>query len=114
MIQRRPLRKPARKHDRHWKEGMTMTATNWVNENKGLWLAVVCGVTAFGLLNTVLGSMPVERAGMITITQVLDDDLGSMVVSAARPSDSRVARDNGSTTKRGKKGESTLQLAVGF
>jgi len=90
-----------------------MNATNWVNDNKGLWLAVVFGVTAFGLLNTVLGSEPATRVGTITITQVLDDNLGSMVVEAARPSDTRVARDNGAT-KRGKKGETALQLAVGF
>jgi hypothetical protein len=93
---------------------MTMNATNWVRENKGLWVAVVFGVTAFGLLNTVLGSEPATRVGTITITQVLDDNLGSMVVEAARPSDTRLARDNGAATKHGKKGETALQLAVGF
>ncbi|HZF16925.1 MAG TPA: hypothetical protein VE046_13375 [Steroidobacteraceae bacterium] len=91
-----------------------MNTTNWVQENKGMWLAAVCAVAAFGLLNTVLGSQPTERVGTVTVTQVLDDDLGTMVVQATRPSDNRVVRSDRDVTKHGKKGESALQLAVGF
>ncbi len=91
-----------------------MKATNWMQDNKGMWLATVCAVAAFGLLNTVLGSQPAERVGTVTVTQVLDDDLGTMVVQAARPSSSQVARADSDAIKHGKKGESALQLAVGF
>ena len=105
-----------------------MNATNWVRENKGLLMPVVFAVAAFGLLNTVLGSQPAERVGTVTVTQVLDEDLGSMVVEARRPmndlgamlveakrpSDARVASTELAPTKGGRKGEPTLQLAVGF
>jgi len=105
-----------------------MNATNWVRENKGLLMPVVFAVAAFGLLNTVLGSQPAERVGTVTVTQVLDDDLGSMVVraqrpmnnlgtmlvQAKRPSDARVASANRAPTSGGRKDEPTLQLAVGF
>jgi hypothetical protein len=84
------------------------------NDNKALWLAVVCAVAAFGLLNTVFGSQTQERTGTVTITQVLDDDMGSMVVEAARPTDLRVASDKHGASKRGAKAASALELAVGL
>lgn len=105
-----------------------MNATNWVRENKSLLMPVVFAVAAFGLLNTVLGSQPAERVGTVTVTQVLDEDLGSMVVEARRPmndlgtmlveakrpSDARVASTDRAPTTGGRKGEPVLQLAVGF
>jgi hypothetical protein len=107
-----------------------MTAMNWTKENKGLWLAVACGVAAFGMLSTVLGSQPasVERVATISITQVLEDDLGSMVVQAVRPaadlgsmvveaerpSGTRVVTNDRDSTKHGRKDETALQLAVGL
>jgi hypothetical protein len=91
-----------------------MTANNLIREHKGLWLTVVCAVAAFGLLNTVLGSPMRVRTGTVTITQVFEDDLGSMVVEATRPSNARVAGNNGQSTKHAKTGEKALQLAVGF
>jgi hypothetical protein len=105
-----------------------MNATNWVRENKGLLMPVVFAVAAFGLLNTVLGSQTAERVGTVTITQVLDEDLGSMVVEARRPtndlgsmlveakrpSGARVVHTDRAPTDGGRKDESALQLAVGF
>ncbi len=91
-----------------------MNAMNLINDNKGMWLAVICAASAFGLLNTVLGSQPVERRGTVTITQLLDDDMGTMVVEATRPSDARVASTKGSSAKHDRKGETAIELAVGF
>lgn len=105
-----------------------MNAMNWVRESKGFWIPAVFAVAAFGLLNTVLGSQTAERQGTVTVTQVLDDDLGVMVVEAKRPtndlgtmlveakrpSDARVAGANREETSRGRSGESALKLAVGF
>lgn len=110
----RPLRKPARNTDRRELEDKTMNTMNLIKDNKGLWLAVACAVSAFGLLNIVLGSQPQERTGTVTITQLLDDDMGSMVVEATRPSDSRVASSDRSVAKHGRKGETAIELAVGF
>jgi hypothetical protein len=105
-----------------------MNATNWVRENKGLLMPVVFAVAAFGLLNTVLGSQAAERVGTVTITQVVDEDLGSMVVVARRPtndlgtmlveakrtSGARVVSTDRAPTNGGRKDESALRLAVGF
>jgi hypothetical protein len=91
-----------------------MNAMNLINDNKGVFLAAVCAISAFGLLNTVLGSQPTERTGTVTITQVLDDDMGSMVVEATRPSAVRVASNNRSAAKHDRKGETAIELAVGF
>jgi len=105
-----------------------MNTKSWVQENKGLLMPVVFAVAAFGLLNTVLGSQSAERVGTVTVTQVLDEDLGGMVVEArrpmndlgtmlveaTRPSDARVASANRAPTTGGRKAEPTLQLAVGF
>ena len=91
-----------------------MNAMNLINDNKGVWLAAVCAVSAFGMLNIVLGSQPTERTGTVTITEVLDDDMGSMVVEAARPSDLRVASNDRSVAKHERKGETAIELAVGF
>jgi hypothetical protein len=80
------------------------------------------------MLNTVLGSQPTERTGTVTVVQVLDEDLGSMVVEAVRepadlgtmvveaerPSSTQVVGNDSDSTKHGRKGESALQLAVGF
>jgi hypothetical protein len=91
-----------------------MNSNDLIKDNKGFWLATVCAVAAFGLLNTVLGSQPADRLGTVSITQVLDDDLGSMVVEAARPRAERMAHSNGGSAKHGKKGESAIELAVGI
>jgi hypothetical protein len=91
-----------------------MTAANLVKDNEGMWLALVCGVAAFGLLNTVLGYQATERVGTVSVTQVFDEDLGSMVVESVRPSNTRVVRNGGDATKHGKKGDSALRLSVGF
>jgi hypothetical protein len=105
-----------------------MNATNWVRENKVLLMPVVFAIAAFGLLNTVLGSQSAERVGTVTITQVLDEDLGSMVVEARRavsdlgsmlveaqrPSDAQVASTDRQPTSHSHKADSALQLAVGF
>lgn len=105
-----------------------MNAMSWTKENKGLWLAVACGVAAFGMLTTVLGSQPAERTGTVTVMQVFDADLGSMVVEgvrqpadlgtmvveAERPSSTEVVSNASGSTQHDKKGERALQLAVGF
>jgi hypothetical protein len=91
-----------------------MTANTFMNEGKGLWLAVACTVTAFGLLTTVLGSPVKERVGTVTISQVFDDDLGSMVVEATRPVEQRVAREAQNSGRHGRKGSVALELAAGF
>lgn len=105
-----------------------MSATNWVRENKGLWMPVVFAVAAFGLLNTVLGSQADGRRGTVTVTQVMDDDLGSMVVvaqrptndlgtmlvEAKRPSDVRVASTERDAVNRSRASDVSLQRSVGF
>jgi len=91
-----------------------MTANSLMNDSKGLWLAVACTIAAFGLLTTVLGSPTKERTGTVTITQVLDNDLGSMVVEAARPVEQSVARATRDSSKHGRKGATALELAAGF
>ena len=94
-----------------------MTAKGFVNEGKGMWLAAICALAAFGMLSTVLGSpaaaAAAERAGVVTITQVLDSDLGAMVVEASRPATERVASER-AAGKRGRSRAAVVDLAVGF